>query len=54
MEQQKRLGDRQFQPVPPAPGETTDLTNGGPFLFLAYNNPNYNAQIIAISLAAKW
>jgi MtrB/PioB family decaheme-associated outer membrane protein len=31
-----------------------DLTNGGRSLFLAYNNPNYTAQIVALSVGVKW
>jgi len=31
-----------------------DITNGGRSLFLAYNNPNYTAHIIALSAAMKW
>ena len=29
-----------------------DITNGGRSLFLAYNNPNYTAQILAFSVIA--
>lgn len=31
-----------------------DTTSGGRSLFLAYNNPNYTAQIIVLSVATKW
>lgn len=35
-------------------GDSNELTGGGRSLFLAYNNPNYNAQLIAASLVLKW
>jgi MtrB/PioB family decaheme-associated outer membrane protein len=44
-----------FSPYSPSAVDGgVDTTNGGRSLFLAYNNPNYNAQIIALSLAARW
>jgi MtrB/PioB family decaheme-associated outer membrane protein len=44
-----------FSPYSPSPVDGgVDTTNGGRSLFLAYNNPNYNAQIVALSLAARW
>jgi hypothetical protein len=44
-----------FSPYSPSPVDGgVDTTNAGRSLFLAYNNPNYNAQIIALSLAARW
>lgn len=41
-------------PYIPTADQTTDLTGGGRSIFLAYANPNYTAQIIAMSLAFKW
>lgn len=41
-------------PYIPTPDQTADLTGGGRSIFLAYANPNYTAQIIAMSLAFKW
>src|SRR5262249_11142664 len=35
-------------------GDSNELTGGGRALFLAYNNPNYSAQIIAASAVVKW
>jgi MtrB/PioB family decaheme-associated outer membrane protein len=44
-----------FSPYSPSAVDGgVDTTNGGRSLFLAYNNPNYNAQILALSLAARW
>lgn len=45
-----------FSPYSPSAADAggLDITNGGKSLFLAYNNPNYTAQIIALSLAARW
>ena len=45
-----------FSPYSPSPADAgaNDTTNGGRSLFLAYNNPNYTAQIIALSVAMKW
>jgi MtrB/PioB family decaheme-associated outer membrane protein len=44
-----------FSPYSPSSADAGgDTTNGGRSLFLAYNNPNYTAQIIAASLALKW
>ena len=34
--------------------DTNELTGGSKSVFLAYNNPNYTAQIIAAALAFKW
>jgi hypothetical protein len=31
-----------------------DTTSGGRSLFLAYNNPNYTAQIIMAWIGCKW
>ena len=42
-----------FTPYSPSPadaGGAGDLTNGGRSIFLAYNNPNYTAQILAFSV----
>jgi len=35
-------------------GDTNELTGGGRAIFLAWNNPNYTAQLIAASLVVKW
>jgi MtrB/PioB family decaheme-associated outer membrane protein len=49
-----------FSPYSPSPADAggaatgTDITNGGRSLFLAYNNPNYTAQLVALSLGVKW
>ena len=45
-----------FSPYSPSDADAggTDISNGGRSLYLAYNNPNYTAQIITLSLAAKW
>jgi MtrB/PioB family decaheme-associated outer membrane protein len=45
-----------FSPYSPSQNDPggLDSTNGGRSLFLAYNNPNYQAQIIALSVATKW
>jgi MtrB/PioB family decaheme-associated outer membrane protein len=45
-----------FSPYSPSAADAggTDISNGGRSLFLAYANPNYTAQILALSLAAKW
>jgi putative beta-barrel porin MtrB/PioB len=45
-----------FTPYSPSAADAggADITNGGRSLFLAYNNPNYTAQIFAVSLAANW
>jgi MtrB/PioB family decaheme-associated outer membrane protein len=43
-----------FTPYSPASSELTDITNGGRSLFLAYNNPNYTAQIVSLGLNMKW
>jgi hypothetical protein len=45
-----------FSPYSPSAADAggNDITNGGRSLFLAYNNPNYTAQIIMASLAWKW
>jgi hypothetical protein len=34
--------------------DTNELTGGNRSLFLAYNNPNYTAQIVAGALSFKW
>jgi MtrB/PioB family decaheme-associated outer membrane protein len=45
-----------FTPYSPSTADAggVDITNGGRSLFLAYNNPNYTAQIIALGLNMKW
>jgi MtrB/PioB family decaheme-associated outer membrane protein len=45
-----------FSPYSPSAADAggNDITNGGRSLFLAYNNPNYTAQIIMASLGWKW
>jgi hypothetical protein len=45
-----------FSPYSPSAADAggNDISNGGRSLFLAYNNPNYTAQIIALSVAMKW
>jgi hypothetical protein len=45
-----------FNPYSPSAADAggNDITNGGRSLFLAYNNPNYTAYIIALSAAMKW
>ena len=39
---------------PSAADSGGDTTSGGRSLFLAYNNPNYTAQIVALSVATRW
>jgi hypothetical protein len=41
-------------PYVPAEDQTTDLTSGGRSLFLAGINPNYDAQIVALTFGFKW
>ncbi len=41
-------------PYIPTADQTVDLTGGGRSIFLAYINPNYTAQIIAMTLAFRW
>jgi putative beta-barrel porin MtrB/PioB len=45
-----------FTPYSPSAADAggNDITNGGRSLFLAYNNPNYTAQIVALSAGVKW
>jgi hypothetical protein len=45
-----------FTPYSPSAADAggVDITNGGRSLFLAYNNPNYTAQILAFSVIAQW
>jgi MtrB/PioB family decaheme-associated outer membrane protein len=45
-----------FTPYSPSANDQTviDITNGGRSLFLAYNNPNYTAQILAFSVIGQW
>ena len=45
-----------FSPYSPSSNDAggNDITNGGRSLFLAYDNPNYSAQIIALSVAMRW
>ena len=44
-----------FSPYSPSAADSGgDTTNGGRSLFLAYNNPNYTAQIIMASIGLKW
>ena len=45
-----------FTPYSPSAADAggADITNGGRSLFLAYNNPNYTAQIVSLGLAANW
>ena len=45
-----------FTPYSPSAADAggVDITNGGRSLFLAYNNPNYTAQIVSLGLAANW
>jgi len=45
-----------FSPYSPSSADAggSDITNGGRSLFLAYNNPNYTAQIITLAIATKW
>jgi hypothetical protein len=45
-----------FTPYSPSAADAggVDITNGGRSLFLAYNNPNYTAQIVSLGLAASW
>ena len=45
-----------FTPYSPSAADAGggDITNGGRSLFLAYNNPNYTAQILALSVVAQW
>jgi MtrB/PioB family decaheme-associated outer membrane protein len=44
-----------FSPYSPSAADSGgDTTNGGRSLFLAYDNPNYTAQIITASIGWKW
>jgi MtrB/PioB family decaheme-associated outer membrane protein len=45
-----------FSPYSPSSADAggVDISNGGKSLFLAYNNPNYTAQILMFSVAVKW
>ena len=44
-----------FSPYSPSSADSgDDTTNGGRSIFMAYNNPNYTAQILALSLGVKW
>ena len=45
-----------FTPYSPSAADagSVSITNGGRSLFLAYNNPNYTAQIVSLGLAANW
>jgi hypothetical protein len=45
-----------FTPYSPSAADAGggDITNGGRSLFLAYNNPNYTAQIVALSVVGQW
>ena len=45
-----------FTPYSPSAADAggVDITNGGRSLFLAYNNPNYTAQIISLGLNMRW
>ena len=45
-----------FTPYSPSAADAggTDISNGGRSLFLAYNNPNYTAQILAFSVIGQW
>jgi MtrB/PioB family decaheme-associated outer membrane protein len=41
-------------PYIPTPDQTNDLTGGGRSIFLGAVNPNYDAQIVALTLGLKW
>jgi MtrB/PioB family decaheme-associated outer membrane protein len=41
-------------PYIPTEDQTTDLTGGGRSIFLAAFNPNYDAQIVALTFGFKW
>ena len=45
-----------FTPYSPSAADAggADISNGGRSLFLACNNPNYTAQIVALSVGVKW
>lgn len=45
-----------FSPYSPSAADAggTDISSGGRSLFLAYNNPNYTAQIVTAAIAMKW
>jgi MtrB/PioB family decaheme-associated outer membrane protein len=45
-----------FSPYSPSSADAggVDISNGGRSLFLAYNNPNYTAQMIVAALAVRW
>jgi MtrB/PioB family decaheme-associated outer membrane protein len=44
-----------FSPYSPSAADSSgDTTNGGRSLFLAYDNPNYTAQILTLAIATKW
>jgi MtrB/PioB family decaheme-associated outer membrane protein len=45
-----------FTPYSPSPADAggIDITNGGKSLFLAYNNPNYTAQIVTLAASVAW
>jgi len=41
-------------PYIPTPDQTNDLTGGGRSIFLGAINPNYDAQVVALSFGLKW
>ena len=41
-------------PYIPTPDQTNDLTGGGRSIFLGAINPNYDAQIVALTFGLKW
>lgn len=41
-------------PYIPTADQTVDLTGGGRSIFLAYYNPNYVAQMLALTVSFKW
>jgi hypothetical protein len=44
-----------FSPYSPSAADSGgDTTNGGRSVYLAYDNPNYTAQIITASINWKW
>jgi hypothetical protein len=45
-----------FSPYSPSAADAggVDISSGGRSLFLAYNNPNYIAQIVTASVNWKW
>lgn len=41
-------------PYNPQPDQTADISGANRSLFMAYNNPNYSAHLMALSVALRW